>query len=187
MDDPEYIVLVALDTPSRQTGIYISGGVMAAHTVGAVMSDILPYLGVERRADSNGGQAVIMEDLTDLTVKQAQTALKAQGLQAVVKGDGEAVTGQIPQPGQSVPSGSEVILYLGKTPDATNVSVPDFLGMNRQQASDTAAAAGLYILIKGNTSVDRNVVVTAQSVAAESLVPTGTMIELEFTDTKASD
>ena len=47
MDDPEYIVLVALDTPSRKTGLYISGGVMAAPTVGAVMADILPYLGVE--------------------------------------------------------------------------------------------------------------------------------------------
>ena len=46
MDDPRYIVLVALDTPSRSTGIYISGGVMAAPTVGAVMADILPYLGV---------------------------------------------------------------------------------------------------------------------------------------------
>lgn len=45
MDDPEYIVFVALDTPSRQTGLYISGGVMAAPTVGAVLSDILPYLG----------------------------------------------------------------------------------------------------------------------------------------------
>jgi len=40
MNDPEYIVLVALDTPSRETGIYISGGVMAAPTVGAVMADI---------------------------------------------------------------------------------------------------------------------------------------------------
>ena len=46
MDDPQYIVLVALDTPSRETGLYISGGVMAAPTVGAVMADILPYLGV---------------------------------------------------------------------------------------------------------------------------------------------
>jgi len=50
MDDPQYIVLVALDTPSRSTGIYISGGVMAAPTVGAVMSDILPYLGVPKSA-----------------------------------------------------------------------------------------------------------------------------------------
>jgi stage V sporulation protein D (sporulation-specific penicillin-binding protein) len=48
MDNPEYIVLVALDTPSRATGMYISGGVMAAPTVGAVMADILPYLGVKQ-------------------------------------------------------------------------------------------------------------------------------------------
>ena len=47
MDNPQYIVLVALDTPSRSTGIYISGGVMAAPTVGAVLSDLLPYFGVE--------------------------------------------------------------------------------------------------------------------------------------------
>ena len=43
MNDPEYIVLVALDTPSRQTGIYISGGVMAAPTVGASwMAELAP-------------------------------------------------------------------------------------------------------------------------------------------------
>lgn len=48
MDDPEYIVLAALDTPSRATGIYISGGVMAAPTVGAILVDILPYLGVKK-------------------------------------------------------------------------------------------------------------------------------------------
>ena len=48
MDDPEYIILVALDTPSRETGLYISGGQMAAPTAGAVMADILPYLGVAK-------------------------------------------------------------------------------------------------------------------------------------------
>ena len=58
MDNPEYIVLVALDTPSRATGMYISGGVMAAPTVGAVMADILPYLGV---------QQVLPEDNTSTT------------------------------------------------------------------------------------------------------------------------
>ena len=48
MDDPEYIVLVALDTPSRSTGLYISGGQMAAPTAGAVLADILPYLSVTK-------------------------------------------------------------------------------------------------------------------------------------------
>ncbi len=81
MEDPEYIVLVALDTPSRSTGIYISGGVMAAPTVGAVMSDILPYLGVERTFSEEdiAGKTVIMEDLTGLTSKEAEKKLKEQG------------------------------------------------------------------------------------------------------------
>ena len=39
MDDPQYIVLVALDTPSAETGYYISGGVMAAPTVRPAPAD----------------------------------------------------------------------------------------------------------------------------------------------------
>ena len=53
MDDPQYIILVALDTPSRKTGLYISGGMMAAPTVGQVFADILPYLGVEKTGDNH--------------------------------------------------------------------------------------------------------------------------------------
>lgn len=36
-----------LDDPSSESGIYISGGQMAAPVVGKMMADILPYLGVE--------------------------------------------------------------------------------------------------------------------------------------------
>ena len=64
MDDPEYIVLAALDTPSRSTGIYISGGVMAAPTVGAILADILPYLGVPRESP---GEPFPVEDLMGKT------------------------------------------------------------------------------------------------------------------------
>ena len=109
MEDPEYIVLVALDTPSRETGIYISGGVMAAPTVGAVMGDILPYLGVAR---SEKTETVILPDLTDLTSGEAESALKELGLTAVFSGEGERVSSQIPAPGQQVNAGSQVIIYL---------------------------------------------------------------------------
>ena len=46
-DDPKIALLVFLDTPSDKSGIYISGGQMAAPVVGRMMADILPYLGVE--------------------------------------------------------------------------------------------------------------------------------------------
>ena len=109
MDDPEYIVLVALDTPSRETGIYISGGVMAAPTVGAVMADILPYLGVSRNQEP---EMVSLPDLTGLTAKEAESALKELGLTVVFSGEGEVASSQIPAPEQQAEVGSQVIIYL---------------------------------------------------------------------------
>ena len=189
MEDPEYIVLVALDTPSRQTGIYISGGVMAAPTVGAVMADILPYLGVERSfaQEELAGQEIVVEELAGLTGADAQKLLKKAGLTARLIGSGETVTGQIPAAGQTVPGGSQVLLYLGERPPELTVEVPDFSGMNRQQAGDAAGALGLYILVTGNDDVDTNVVVTAQNMAPGTTVSVGTTITLEFTDTTARD
>ena len=189
MEDPEYIVLVALDTPSRETGIYISGGVMAAPTVGAVMADILPYLGVERTFSEEdiAGQEIVMEDLTGLTPEEAESILNKTGLTAKLSGTGETVTDQLPGAGQTIPGGSEVLLYLGEEAAEKTAEVPDFTGMNRQQASDTAGALGLYILVTGNTEVSPSVTVTAQSVAAQTRVPVGTTITLEFTDTAAKD
>ena len=113
MDDPQYIVLVALDTPSRSTGIYISGGVMAAPTVGAVMADILPYLGVTQTAE-DAASWVTLEDVTGLSAQEAEKKLKSLGLTAVTEGFGTEVVTQIPIPGQSVQAGSQVLLYLGE-------------------------------------------------------------------------
>ena len=189
MEDPEYIVLVALDTPSRETGIYISGGVMAAPTVGAVMADILPYLGVERTFSQEdlAGQEIVLDAYTGLTAEEAERKLKNIGLSALVSGTGETVTGQIPAAGQTVPGGSQILLYLGQEPEQPMAAVPDFTGMNRQQASDAAGKLGLYILVKGNNAISSAVTVTAQSVAKDTQVPVGTTIALEFTDTAARD
>ena len=189
MDDPEYIVLVALDTPSRETGIYISGGVMAAPTVGAVMADILPYLGVERTFSEEeiAGKEIVMEDLTDLTAADAERKLKEIGLTAKFSGSGETVTGQIPAVGQTVPGGSEVLLYLGEEPAEELAAVPDFTGMNRQQAADAAGKLGLYILVTGNDAISTTVTATAQNIPADTQVPMGTTITLEFADTTARD
>ena len=189
MDDPEYIVLVALDTPSRSTGIYISGGVMAAPTVGAVMADILPYLGVKQSfsEDDIAGQSVVVEDLSGLTAKEAEKLLKNQNLGFQSVGSGEVVTGQIPEAGATLPGGSEMLLYFGEEAPEQMVEVPDFSGMNRQQASDAAGALGLYILVCGNTSLDSGVTAVSQSVAAGIEVSIGTTIKLEFIDTKAGD
>ncbi len=189
MTNPEYIVLVALDTPSRQTGIYISGGVMAAPTVGSVLSDILPYLNVEKQEsqEDDAGQVVVLEDMTGLTKTEAEKALKDIGLSGKWEGTGEVVTGQLPAAGQSVPKGSQVLIYFDDVPEERYTTVPDFRGMTRQQASDVAGMVGLYILVSGNNGIEPSVVVTAQDTAPDTQVPVGSTIRLEFLDTKAAD
>ena len=102
-------------------------------------------------------------------------------------GTGETVTGQIPAAGMTIPGGSQVLLYLGETPEQRMVTVPDFTGMNRQQASDAAGQLGLYILVTGNTEVSPKVTVTAQNIPKDTQVEVGTTITLEFTDTTARD
>ena len=111
MDDPEYIILVALDTPSRETGLYISGGQMAAPTAGAVLSDILTYLEVEKQEVT---QLVTLPDLTGMTEKEASALLKSLGLTMSLSGNGDSVIAQIPAAGQQVPTGSQVLAYMGQ-------------------------------------------------------------------------
>jgi stage V sporulation protein D (sporulation-specific penicillin-binding protein) len=161
---------------------------MAAPTVGAVMSDILPYLGVEQKfsADDPAGQSVQLEDLTGLTAKEAEKKLKSFGLSYQAVGDGETVTGQIPEAGKTVPGGSQVLLYFGEPMPTDVVKVPDFGGMNRQQAADTATELGLYVLVSGNTSLKATVKATSQDIAPGTEVPVGTTIKIEFIDTKAN-
>ena len=103
------------------------------------------------------------------------------------QGSGDTVTGQIPAAGQSVPAGSQVILYFGEDPPNTLVTVPDFTGMNRQQANDAAGKMGLYILSAGNLDLSPKVTAAMQDISAGTQVPLGTTIQVTFTDTKAAD
>ena len=189
MEDPQYIVLVALDTPSKATGIYISGGVMAAPTVGAVLGDILPYLGVERHYDPEelAYREIVIDDLTGMTRTDAEMWLKQNTLTARFVGSGETVTGQIPSAGKTVPGGSQMLVYMGADVPEVLVTVPDLTGMNRAQATEAAGKLGLYILHMGNSGNTPDVVVTSQNIPAGTEVAAGSTIQLEFTDTGARD
>ena len=112
---------------------------------------------------------------------------KEHSLTVRTVGVGETITGQIPAPGQKISGNSQVLIYLGEEPPSDTVTVPNFIGMNRQQAGDAAAQLGLYVLVTGNTDLSPKVTVTDQSIAAGDTVNIGTTIRLEFADTKAAD
>lgn len=190
IQDPKYLVLVVLDTPSRATGLYISGGIMAAPTVRDIFTDILPYLGVEPDYSDEDIRAVnvAVPNLMNMSLSEAESALKDRSLRCRTVGDGSAVTGQIPAPGAEIPGDSQVVLYLGAEVPQDTVTVPDFRGMGVSAASKTASDYGLYLQARGS---DRNaasyVYVTYQSVEPETEVARGTTITVEFTDNRVQD
>ncbi len=185
MDDPQYICLVALDTPSRETGLYISGGQMAAPTVRNVFADILPYLGVE--PDYSGEDANAMDVqvpyVTDQSLMEAETLLAQANLSYTVVGYGDTVTGQIPTAGATIPGGSAVVLYCDAEVPYDYVTVPSLTGLSSVEVNNLLTNLGLYLKIIGNTDTSYSVISTHQSVEAGTSVERGTVIEVEFTDT----
>ena len=181
MDDPRYIILVGLDTPDPSTGIYISGGVMAAPTVGAVLADILPYLEVPRAEEP---VIVTVPGLTGVEAEAAQRTLLELGLTAVPQGDGDIVTAQLPGADTALEQGSQVLLYLGETVPET-VTVPDFTGNTPQIAEMTAAEAGITVHFTGNP--DKAALVQHQDIEPGTAVEPGSTITLIFTDPLAHD
>ncbi len=189
MEDPRYIVLVALDTPSRSSGYYISGGQMAAPTVSAVFEDILPYLGVKPEySDSDMSRvAVNMPNLIGLTEHEAAAKLKENSLTYRIIGDGNTIVSQIPAHGRQLPGNSVVLLYTDDSMPTDQVKVPNLLGMTVAQANRAVSEAGLYMQAKGADSTGSHVVVATQDIDAGVSVARGTMITVTFTDTTAQD
>ena len=187
--DRELTAFIASNSSSRGMARSVLQGMTPPSTVGAVVADILPYLGVQRNytEDDAAGQSIVIENLTGLPLKEAEKLLRSRNLTARIIGTGETVTGQIPAVGQTVPGMSEVLLYLGETVPETTVEVPDFSGMNRAQATAAAGKLGLYILVTGNDGISPKVVVTLQDIPAGTEVSAGTTIQLQFTDTGARD
>ena len=184
-----YICLIALDTPSTATGQYISGGVMAAPTVGDVFTDILPYLGITASyAETEISQVnFTMPACKGLDLDAAADVLADKHLTYRVVGDGETVTGQIPAAGNPIPGNSEVILYMGADVPTGTVTVPDFRGLTIEQAYARASYVGLYIQARGSTGSGRSVTATSQDVEVGTEVARGTTITVKFTDASALD
>lgn len=189
INDPKYVVLVALDTPNKETNDMIGGGANAAPVVSSIMADVLPYLGIEpvyTEADLNLIEHA-MPDLIGMTEEEAARELEKKNLTYRVVGEGATIMDQLPAPDASVPGKSEVVLYFNQTAPTDLVTVPDFLTYNLNNANYLATSNGLYMLITGANKHDPNVTATYQDIPAGTQVPRGTMVTVEFTDYSAGE
>jgi len=181
-DEPQIALLVFLDTPSNESGIYISGGQMAAPVVGKMLNDILPYMGVEPEyeADDIRNMDVTMPSVTGLELYEATERLHERGLSYRTIGSGETVTAQLPLPGLDIAAGTQVILYLGAQVSPELETVPELSGLSYSEARDILSRYGLYIQSSGAVSDADTQMVSTQSIQAGTLAEHGSVIQVSL-------
>ena len=182
-DDPQYIMLLTMDTPSRNTGTAVYGGTMVAPTASQIMGEILPALGIEPdySAEELSGADAAVPYVEGKTAEEAKAALKSAGFTYRTVGSGETVTDQTPAGGAIVPNNASVVLYLGAEKSDTPSTVPDVTGKTPTEANKALTNAGLIMKVAGATSASGgSVTAISQSAEAGSQLPAGSVVTVRF-------
>lgn len=184
INDPQIAVYVMLDEP---TGGSYYGGVISAPVGSRVMSDILPYLGIEPQYTEEELKhiSVSVPDVTSSGLTEAKKALSGVGLSYKVVGSGDTVVRQHPTSGNAVYKGGTVILYTDET-EAQTATVPNLLNMTANEVNSAAASAGINVEFSGNISSPA-VKSYKQSINAGETVPVGQIVTVTFRDEATVD
>jgi len=187
-DDPEIMILLLLDTPSHDTGIYISGGSIAAPVVGRMLEDILPMsLGImpshseEDKNDIN----VHVPRITGWSIEEAVAILEEQGYEFTIVGNGDTVTAQLPARNAYVSSGTTVVMYTDSEVQRTQVTVPNLAGNTYAEAREALESRGLFIRTGGAPKSGASSLVSVQSIPGGREVLYGSIVEITLINQQA--
>ena len=189
-DDPQVMMLLTLDEPNKWTGTYVSGGNMVAPIASSVMSEILPYLGIEPSytAEELVGADKTVPNVIGLGKDAAVERLAASGFSFRTVGSGDTVTDQTPAGGAIVPNSAEIILYLGAEKSTDKCIVPNVVGDSAATANQKIVNAGLIMGVSGATNASSSTVrAISQSIAAGTEVEAGTVVRVQFSDSSVRD
>ncbi len=189
-DDPEIIMLLTMDTPSRNTGTYVSGGNMVAPTASKIMAEVLPELGIQPDYASNDlvNADTTVPNVVGMTLEEAKERLSKSGFAYKTVGSGATVTDQTPVGGAIVPGTATIILYMGAEKPDDLCTVPNVVGKTAEQANVALTNAGLILKVAGTTSSSSgNVLAISQSETAGSQVAAGTVVTVQFGDSSMLD
>jgi stage V sporulation protein D (sporulation-specific penicillin-binding protein) len=182
-DDPQVAVLVILDEPQNKVDGELFGGYLAAPVVGQIMSQALPYLGVEKvyTAEEAAEADATVPNVVGNEVANAQVILtRDKGFNVDVRGNGGTAVRQSPT-GGTLPRGSTVVLYTDASIADQVVTVPDLSGRDVTAVQKTLIALGLNLRKDGNPELAR-AVATTQDIAAGTEVPVGSVVTVSFHD-----
>lgn len=183
IEDTQISLLLTLYKPEGKNGH--QGGQVAGPVVSQMLSEILPYLGVpsdeDASSNTNASNLILVPDVRNKTVSEAEKILKEAGFNTKVYVDGDPNTvlvgDQTPKPGNSLIKGSIIVLYGQGSSVSTSVAVPDLRNMNASEAINALKSKNLNINIEGSG------IVTTQDYAKDEQVPEGTIIKVTLKQT----
>ncbi len=180
-DNPRVAVLVIIDEPQGAT---YYGGQIAAPIFKNITRDVLRYLNVPPRVNKadmeqkEEQKEVIVPDVINMSLSDAEGLLKEVGLKGRVEGSGQWVLNQQPKAGEKLLINSPMILYVGpeakSVPEGTVVTVPDLSGLTMREAGKLLGALGLKMEPEGTG------VAASQKTAPGTKVKAGTTVKVIF-------
>ena len=110
-----------------------------------------------------------------------ENVLREAGLRFRSIGDGEIVTGQLPEAGLHIAKDTETILYFGAEASKEKETVPNLVGMSYNDARDLLSDLGLYIHTVSPVREGESRVVCSQSLRPGTEAGHGSVIEVSLT------
>ncbi|MBR5218742.1 MAG: PASTA domain-containing protein, partial [Clostridia bacterium] len=141
----------------------------------------------EYKQDEMAYLDITVPSITGKNKSQAKTELEALGLKAVIRGNGDVITEQVPKAYSKLSVNSKVVLYTEGAASEKNVTVPNVVGCTASAANKGITDYGLNARIKGLANVSGLAICSAQSPAAGTVVEPGTVVTLEFTYSELRD
>ncbi len=185
-DDPQVALIVIVDEPDKSKG-RIEGSFVAAPYNSKIFSEALPYLGIEPEYSEKDEQSktVQVPSCLNLTVSEASSLLKKNGIKVQTVGDGTTVVMQTPKVGAKVSANNgTVILYTGNENTEADIEVPDLTGLTYSETVKKLTALGLNLHSSGATGKDA--LVFTQSPSPGTKVSAGTVIDVDLRTKEAS-
>ncbi|MBQ8741881.1 MAG: PASTA domain-containing protein [Clostridia bacterium] len=179
-DNPEIAAIIIVDEPGTRNKY---GSTVAAPYMSALLSELLPYLGVERNYSNEEMNRVVItvNKYTGNSVENAVAEIKKLKIDYEIIGDGDTVTGQLPASGSKITNiNGKIILYTGGATNTKYVTVPKLVDKHATDAVKELSQLGLNILIQGSANYEEGAgaIVTAQSHEAGTIVQYGAVITI---------
>ena len=171
VENPQITVFIAVDEPSN--GAYY-GGEVAAPLMKELFEEVFKYmdspLAKERFSIYKN---VIIPDVRGKSIEEAKEILKANNLEAEVKGNGKTIVSMDTYPGATVKEGTTITITAKDSGQVEKqVIMPDLKGNTEEFATSILNNLGLVYEFEGEGNV------YSQSVTAGNKVVKGTKVTI---------